>query len=50
MRLSYSKPAGAKGGVDSASEPASQVTDDKKEKKRKVKTEDGSKSKKSKKE
>ncbi|TKY90496.1 hypothetical protein EX895_000494 [Sporisorium graminicola] len=44
------KPAGAKGGVDSASEPASQVTDDKKEKKRKVKTEDGSKSKKSKKE
>ncbi|SJX60303.1 related to Rpa34-34 kD subunit of DNA-directed RNA polymerase I [Sporisorium reilianum f. sp. reilianum] len=44
------KPAGAKGGVDSAPEPASQVAEDKKEKKRKVKSEDGSKSKKSKKE
>ncbi|CBQ67667.1 related to Rpa34-34 kD subunit of DNA-directed RNA polymerase I [Sporisorium reilianum SRZ2] len=44
------KPAGAKGGVDSAPGPASQVAEDKKEKKRKVKSEDGSKSKKSKKE
>lgn len=44
------KPAGAKGGEDSATEAASQVTEDKKEKKRKVKTEDGSKSKKPKKE